>query len=193
MIENKIGIEIEYDDWDYDNTRTVPEDGEQAKPAFVIDDDIKADWAVRKIAARRTEYDRLKAIADDMIARINGKLAAEAKSLETKTEFLQNALRDYFFTVPHKETKTQAQYALLSGTLKMKKGGLKTETDADALLKWLKATGREDYIKVTEAPRWGELKKTLVITEDGATTEDGETVAGVTVTAGEDVFEIIVK
>ena len=47
---------------------TVAE-GERAP--FRITDDRCADWAIRKIADERSEYDRLKALADEQIAAIN--------------------------------------------------------------------------------------------------------------------------
>ena len=48
---------------------TVAE-GERAP--FRITDDRCADWAIRKIADERSEYDRLKALADEQIAAITG-------------------------------------------------------------------------------------------------------------------------
>ena len=51
---------------------TVAE-GERAP--FRITDDRCADWAIRKIADERSEYDRLKALADEQIAAINEKVS----------------------------------------------------------------------------------------------------------------------
>lgn len=58
---------------------TVAE-GERAP--FRITDDRCADWAIRKIADERSEYDRLKALADEQIAAINEKVAAARKRME---------------------------------------------------------------------------------------------------------------
>lgn len=55
---------------------TVAE-GERAP--FRITDDRCADWAIRKIADERSEYDRLKALADEQIAAINEKVDAARK------------------------------------------------------------------------------------------------------------------
>lgn len=63
---------------------TVAE-GERAP--FRITDDRCADWAIRKIADERSEYDRLKALADEQIAAINEKVAAARKRMENGTSY----------------------------------------------------------------------------------------------------------
>lgn len=145
---------------------TVAE-GERAP--FRITDDRCADWAIRKIADERSEYDRLKALADEQIAAINEKVA----------------------TVPHKETKTTEKYRLLSGTLTFKKGTTKTKLDETKLVPWLKANGYGELVKVEESTRWADLKKLLSYTGDIATlTETGEIVEGVTVYETPGIFTV---
>lgn len=61
---------------------TVAE-GERAP--FRITDDRCADWAIRKIADERSEYDRLKALADEQIAAINEKVAATPRTATRST------------------------------------------------------------------------------------------------------------
>lgn len=137
---------------------TVAE-GERAP--FRITDDRCADWAIRKIADERSEYDRLKALAD------------------------------FFTTVPHKETKTTEKYRLLSGTLTFKKGPTKTKLDEAKLVPWLKANGYGELVKVEESTRWADLKKLLSYTGDIATlTETGEIVEGVTVYETPGIFTV---
>lgn len=137
---------------------TVAE-GEHAP--FRITDDRCADWAIRKIADERSEYDRLKALAD------------------------------FFATVPHKETKTTEKYRLLSGTLTFKKGTTKTKLDETKLVPWLKANGYGELVKVEESTRWADLKKLLSYTGDIATlTETGEIVEGVTVYETPGIFTV---
>ena len=129
---------------------TVAE-GERAP--FRITDDRCADWAIRKIADERSEYDRLKALADEQIAAINEKVAAARKRMENGTSYLTSCLADFFATVPHKETKTTEKYRLLSGTLTFKKGTTKTKLDETKLVPWLKANGyfATDEIAVLQA------------------------------------------
>ena len=167
---------------------TVAE-GERAP--FRITDDRCADWAIRKIADERSEYDRLKALADEQIAAINEKVAAARKRMENGTSYLTSCLADFFATVPHKETKTTEKYRLLSGTLTLKKGGTKATPDDAKLVPWLKANGFSDYVKTEESAKWGELKKGLTFVGSVATiTETGEIVEGITVTEQPDIFKV---
>lgn len=167
---------------------TVAE-GERAP--FRITDDRCADWAIRKIADERSEYDRLKVLADEQIAAINEKVAAARKRMENGTSYLTSCLADFFATVPHKETKTAEKYRLLSGTLTFKKGTTKTKLDETKLVPWLKANGYGELVKVEESTRWADLKKLLSYTGDIATlTETGEIVEGVTVYETPGIFTV---
>mgnify|MGYP002741678790 CR=1 FL=1 len=135
------------------------EQGERAP--FRITDDRCADWAIRKIAEERSEYNRLKELADQQKAAIEEKVEAARRRMENGTAFLTSCLADFFNTVPHKTTKTTEKYRLLSGTLTLKKGTVKAT--------------------VEESAKWGELKKLLAYTGEIATIQStGEIVEGVT-------------
>jgi phage host-nuclease inhibitor protein Gam len=156
-----------------------------------IADDETADWAVSKIAEERAEYDRIKALADEQIARIMEKVQAAERRLENGTAYLTSKLAEYFHTVPHKKTKTTESYRLLSGTLKVKYGGTSMKQDDEKLLEYLKATGNADMIKTTEAPKWGEFKKRLeIIGGRIVDTTTGEIVEGVEVIEKPDTFSV---
>ena len=144
-----------------------------------------------RITDDRSEYDRLKALADEQIAAINEKVAAARKRMENGTSYLTSCLADFFATVPHKETKTTEKYRLLSGTLTFKKGTTKTKLDETKLVPWLKANGYGELVKVEESTRWADLKKLLSYTGDIATlTETGEIVEGVTVYETPGIFTV---
>lgn len=163
----------------------------EERPPFRITDDRCADWAVRKIAEERAEYSRLKALADDQIASITEKVEAAKRRMENGTAYLTSCLADFFRTVPHKATKTTEKYRLLSGTLTLKKGGVKTVQDDEKLVAWLKANGYGDLVKVEESAKWGELKKRLSFTgEIAAIADTGEIVEGVTAYTAPDTFSV---
>lgn len=128
-----------------------------------IADDECADWAVAKIAEERAELTRIRALADEQISRIMAKVEAAEKRYENGTAYLTSKLAEYFSTVPHKKTKTTESYRLLSGTLKMKKGGASMKQNDEKLLEYLRTSGNEDMIQTTEKPKWGEYKKRLKI------------------------------
>lgn len=156
---------------------------DQEAPRFRITDDRCADWAVRKIAEERAEYDRLKELADQQVAAITEKMEAAKRRLENGTSYLTSCLAEYFRTVPHKTTKTTEKYRLLSGT--------KATPDDAKLVPWLKANGFGDYVKTEESAKWGELKKGLTFVGSVATiTETGEIVEGITVTEQPDIFKV---
>lgn len=156
-----------------------------------IADDGCADWAVNKIAEERAELARIEELAEAQIARIEEKLAAARKRCENGTRFLTGKLAEYFATVPHKKTKTQETYRLLSGTLKMKLGGVTMKQDDTKLLEFLKASGQNEYIKITEAPKWGDFKKRLEIQgTDVVDMETGEIVEGVQLIEKPDTFTV---
>ena len=137
--------------------------------------------SIRKIAEERSEYNRLKELADQQKAAIEEKVEAARRRMENGTAFLTSCLADFFNTVPHKTTKTTEKYRLLSGTLTLKKGTVKATVDDSKLVPWLRENGYGDLVKVEESAKWGELKKLLAYTGEIATIQStGEIVEGVT-------------
>lgn len=164
-----------------------PEDGARWR----IADDACADWAVAKIAEERAEYDRIKMLADQQIARIQEKVAAAERRYKNGTDYLTGKLAEYFETVPHKKTKTTESYRLLSGTLKVKLGGVAMKQDDEKLLEYLKASGNSEMVQLTEKPRWGEFKKRLEILGDVVVDKTtGEVVEGVEIIVKPDAFTV---
>ena len=158
-----------------------------------IKDDGSADWAIRKIADEKAEFERIKALADEQIARIIEKVEAAKRRYENGTSFLTSKLAEYFETIQPKESKnkTKLSYRLLSGTLVKKIGGTVMKQDSEKLLEYLKASGNADMIKLTEEPKWGEFKKRLEIVNDQIIdTETGELVEGVTIETKPDTFAV---
>lgn len=165
----------------------------EAPAPWKIADDGCADWAVNKIAEERAELARIEELAEAQIARIEEKLAAARKRCENGTRFLTGKLAEYFATVPHRQSKgkTQETYQLLSGTLKLKKGGITMKQDDEKLLAFLKASGASDMIQITEKPKWGEYKKRLEIQgADVVDMETGEIVEGVQLVTKPDTFTV---
>lgn len=140
-----------------------PED--EAK-VFAITDDNTADWALKKISEERKELERLKAIAEQQIEEIQLKVKHLEESTERKTSFLKGCLAQYFETVPHKATKTQETYKLLSGSLVFKLPAQKMVKDDEKLLEYFKQNNMSEYIKTKETPAWAEFKKNLSIVDD---------------------------
>lgn len=151
------------------------------KPAFVIDDDEKADWALRKIAEEKQEYDRIHDLADNQIRVIEEKVEVAERRFNQRTSYLQSLLGQYFVKVPHKKTKTQETYQLLSGKLVLKLPRVKTNYDKEDLLQFLKDNSYQNYIETEEKAKWGEFKKLLDLSSGTAIIkETGEVVDCIT-------------
>ena len=144
------------------------DDGQEAaqeKKAFVIDDDNKADWAIRKIDEEKQEFNRIRELAEEQTARIEQKVEAAERRFNQRTSYLRSLLGSYFMQVPHRKTKTKESYRLLSGSLVLKLPKVKPVYEEDELVKYLKESGMPDYIKTEEKARWGELKKLLDLSQ----------------------------
>lgn len=148
---------------------------------FKIDTDALADWALRKIKEERAEADRIIQIGNDQIEEIKMKQDMIKERAENKCKYLLHLLSDYFASVPHKETKTQESYKLLSGSLVMKKPTVKFERNEKVFSEWLSDNGYEEYIETVKKPKWAEFKANIGIDEEGNIfdKETGAFVAGV--------------
>lgn len=163
---------------------------------FVVDDDQKAEWCIRKIAETKKE---MMDWIDFYVAQTD---KVRDKCLR-RIQFFEAMLEKYFSSVPHKVTKTQESYQLPSGKLVVKKQGPDYERDDALILAWMKANDEDRFVKVKESVDWSELKKKLDIlqltaggeqvAEQVVFTETGEVVPGITVTERPDVFKVEVK
>lgn len=158
-----------------------------ADDGWKIENDQQADWAIRRIQQADTEVERWTAYYSDMIAKVR-------QDAERTRSYMTAKLEEYFRTVPHKVTRTQERYELPSGKLVLKQGGKVYTHDDAGLLEWARANDMAELIKVSESIRWADLKKRLVVTDDGAVC-DSETglIMGdlVKVTEGEPEFTIM--
>ena len=151
---------------------------DQEAPRFRITDDRCADWAVRKIAEERAEYDRLKELADQQVAAITEKMEAAKRRLENGTSYLTSCLAEYFRTVPHKTTKTTEKYRLLSGTLTLKKGGTKATPDDAKLVPWLMFEDGTGIILSRMDGEWdGTVPGSVKVEKGDVTVPDGDVTA----------------
>ena len=157
---------------------------------FIIDNDEKAEWALKKIAEERKEAQRYIDVCRSMILEYEEKIRKEEERLNKKTSYLESKLQEYFLSVKHKSTKTQKVYKLPSGTLKLRYRQPEFKRDEEKLLSWLKENKMLDFIKVKETPNWAELKKNVKISGNRAVAEDGQIVEGVEVIERPPVFEI---
>ena len=157
---------------------------------FKVDDDQKADWAARKVA-------EIEADTAQWAEFYAGQFEKVKKANEFRAEYFRRMLRDYFFTVPHKMSKTQSSYQLPHAKLIMKAQGPAYERDDEQLIKWLEGTdGGMAYVEYKPKVCWAELKKSLegddgiAISEGRVVTPDGEIVPGIKVVERPNIFKV---
>lgn len=150
---------------------------------FVIDTDAKAEWALQKIKEARADR-------DTWVAWYKAKIDEIKEQTDFDTMNLERLLKEYFASVPHKKTKTQESYKLPGGKLVYKTQNPEFKHDDDAVIKWAKANGFGQYVKVKEELEWQKLKDATEIFDGHIVTEDGEIVPGVVVENREPKFVV---
>lgn len=154
---------------------------------FKITDDALADWALKKITEADAELSKM----EDWY---KSQLDSLKKQRDHKVEFLTGKLREYFESVPAKETKTMSKYSLPSGDLVLSKAkkDFAAENPA-ALLKWC-VENDASMVKVEAKPKWMEIKKRLKVTDAGIIdSETGLVVDGVVELDKHEEFKVKTK
>lgn len=162
---------------------------------YSITEDWQADKEISEIKEIQAEISKLELVATNRIKYINDTLASQKAKLEQEIEFKKSCLRSFFESVDVKETKTMKKYILLSGDLIIKKPKKSIKlTDESKLLLSLKNANRAEMIKVTEKPKWAEIKKELEIDDDCIINKlTGEILGhmeGISIEESKEVFEI---
>lgn len=173
-----------------ETTSEITEETENT--GFIIDSDEKAEWALRKIKERETEFERLKALGLSDIERVSRLIEEEKARCDADTAFFRGALDVYMDSVKCRITKAGTmKYRLLSGTLVRKKGGTNFVKNDDVLADYLMRSGRTDLIKTKISPIWSEFKKQCSVVDGKVIdTETGEIVEGVVAEVAPNAFKI---
>lgn len=153
-----------------------------------VDSMSSADWALRKIRARRAELAEIKKYADAEKARIDMWLKEQTESLQSDVDFFEAQLKPFVAdALDGKKTKTMK---FPCGSCSFKKSAPTFTKDEAVLLNYVKENDSQ-YVNVKESVNWAEFKKTLQFAQDGKLiTADGEVVPGVTYTVEEDSFTV---
>lgn len=142
---------------------------------FVIDNDVKAEWALRRIRERAAERDRILETSWEIIESYKAVIQTESDRAAEEIAGLEGMLLQYFATVEHAATKTQETYRLPTGKLKMKLAFERMVPDDETLI-----TAFPDFTERKPSLKWGELKKRLTLAEGKVIdTKTGEIVQGV--------------
>lgn len=165
---------------------------------FIIDDLSKAEWTMKKIAHLKNKIADKQAQAAKMKADIDSWLLTETEHHTNDIAYFEGLLQP--FVVEQLKDSKKKSISLPSGKIGFKAGnknfmfaGKKVEKTLPELIKFIKETNPE-FIETKETVKWGDLKKTLTVTDKGVVvTSDGEIVTDMTVEQGDPKFYIEVK
>lgn len=160
------------------------EGAEQEESAsFNIDNDQKADWAIRKIMETENAAKMWKEYYKKQSDRVE-------KITQQRIAYFTALLESYFDTVPHKATKTGEKYKLPSGVLVRKAQAPEYERDDAQIIAWC-AKNAPSCVENVPKLKWTALKGLLVENNGQAIDEiTGEVVPGIKIVPRDPVFAV---
>lgn len=155
------------------------EEAEDQAQAFVIDDDKKASWALKKYKLLEIEEDRKAKLVKDEIDRLKLWLENEQGKIDKKKAGLEQMLGGYLMDLRKADPKAKVDTPY--GTVSTKKNPDKWTYEDQAVIKFLHEADMGEFIRVKEEIDKTPLKKALRVLDGKAYTEAGEEVAGISV------------
>ena len=166
----------------------------QPEEHFIIDNDEKANWALRKIKAKQEQKNANKELAAREMLKIQEWVAGVNGPLENDVFYLEDMLESYTRAKRKLDPKFKSQ-KLPEGTFGLKKQQPEfTRTDI-SLLNFFQENGLEQFIQVkeTKTPKWAEFKKFCEVKSGKLIhKETGLVVDVVGVVEREERFEVVV-
>ena len=159
----------------------LEEDGQM--PEWTPENDSEADWCIEQIRNAEEEKAKWKAFYDEQKRKV-------FESCDITIANMHHFLRNYFKTVPHKETKTEENYRLPSGKLVMKKPTTDYERDDEEIIRFLEENGGDKYIKTVKTLDWAGLKKNLTVMGETVADENGQIIPGIKAVEVPEEFKI---
>ena len=162
---------------------------------YKVNNDNEAEDMISKLKEKQQETRRLLEIIAYKQQELQLQKNIIEEQLRKDTEYYTWKLEGYFNTLTEgvKTTATGIKkYKLLSGTLVINPEKQEFIKDDEKILEYLKANNPE-YIKVTESPMWGELKKTVQVKNGSVVTQDGEIIECIKVEIKPATFKVEVE
>lgn len=162
----------------------------QEREGFVIDDDSKANWALRKIASFIKKQKKNNELAQAEIEKIESWNKEENEKIQQDIDFFQAQLAVYATQKREEEPKNKS-WKLPNGRIKFVKQQPKWNYDDEKLLESLKGSELNDFINVKESPNKPAIKKSFAVNNGVVVNPDtGEFLEGVTVEERPDQFKV---
>ena len=163
---------------------------EAKEESFYIKNTIEADWAFKKIRAKKEEFEEKKNYILSCIARYEEYLADVTADYERSVEHLEFLLTDYVKRETANNPKFKLKTAEGSVVCRHNK---KWNYDNEKVLEYLKNNDLSEFVIIKEEINKSELKKAMQVT-DGLVSvpSTGEIIDGITVTE-EESYSISLK
>jgi phage host-nuclease inhibitor protein Gam len=158
------------------------------REAFIVDDDAKADWAMRKLASLRRKQADNKAIYDREVLRVAEWLEKVNTDLERDAEWFESNLKPYALTERYNGRKS---VVLPHGTIKTTAGRPKIEIENELeFLAWAE-TSQPELIRIKKEIDKKVLNTLLTESGDVISTQ-GEIVPSVRVIPAETSVSFVI-
>lgn len=164
----------------------------QPEEHFIIDNDEKTNWALRKIKAKKEQQTANYKLAAREILKIQEWLKNVNEPLQNDIELFENMLEAYALLKRTTDPKYKSQ-KLPEGSIRFKKQQPEYIKEDKSLVNFLESNGFEQFVKTEKNPVWGEFKKETEV-KDGKLIhkETGLVVDVVGVVEREEKFEVVV-
>src|SRR5690625_1527227 len=157
---------------------------------FVIDDDTKANWALRKIAEHEEHVSNANELAQKEIDKIENWFKQVKEQRQNQIDHLQSLLAEYA-TKKREEDPNFKSMSLPSGRFGFRKRPDKWVYDDEKLLESLKKSEMNDLIRVKEEVNKRDLRKVLeVVNGKVLNPETGEFIEGVSIEKQGETFNV---
>ena len=182
---------------DLQNTNQRIED--KSEQGFVVDDDSKASWCLRKIKKMKKKLNDNERLAEELISKIEKEIRdleewrdSENEKIKNNIDFLQNKLRGYADSLRDEDPDLKT-YSLPYGDLKFRKQRPTWKYDEDKLLEFLEES-KPKMIRIKKKPDKRNIKKEVEVVGNKVVLPDsGEVVEGITIVDRPENFKVDVR
>jgi phage host-nuclease inhibitor protein Gam len=148
-----------------------------------VEDEGGANWALRKLGQARAELARIDEMRQEEQTRLDEWVEASSRGPRSTERFMETRLLAFFRARLIEDPKTRTLHTP-GGDLKATKSTTLTVNDQDAVIAFLRASGRDELVKVETSVGKQVVKDLLRKDDDGnliAVTKDGEPVPGIAI------------
>jgi hypothetical protein len=166
----------------------------EQRERFVVDNDQKAGWAMRKMRSVTLAKQRNIEIANEEIERINKWLTHVNKSLDAEEGFFENLLINYGRM--QRELEDRKTVVLPHGKISSRQGSAKWEVDQDKFVNWAQENGRDDLLRFKVEANLSAIKASLFGDPElgnMAVTSDGVIAEGIVIEPTQTTYKVEVE